>query len=97
MNARNTQEQAGVVAEDEFAGDGTTPLDDVAQEGSADAVETGIFNPGSGSTGNAILDMSIGSTAGVTPSIDTLLGMAEGDGYTEPADAPDDDDDEEKA
>lgn len=75
-----------------FAGDGETPLVDVAPQGSADAVETGIFNPGSGSTGNAILDMSIGSTAGVTPSIDTLLGMEEGEGYTE----PDDDDDEEK-
>lgn len=70
------------------------PLEDVAPEGSVDAVETGIFNPGSGSTGNTILDMSIGGTAGVTPSIDTLLGMEEGEGYTEPEDAPDDEDDE---
>ena len=76
-----------------FDGDGETPLEDVAPEGSADAVETGIFNTGSGSTGNPILDMSIGTTAGVTPSIDTLIGEEEGDGYTDPEGQPDDDDD----
>jgi hypothetical protein len=66
---------------------GDTPTYDVAPEGSHDAVETGIFNdPGEGSTGNTILDQSIGSTAGVTPSIDTSIGIPEGDGYTEPDD-----------
>ncbi len=84
----------GVDTDDESTRDNDVPFDDVADEGSADAVETGIFNPGSGSTGNAILDMSIGTTAGVTPSIDTLLGMDEGEGYTESED--DDDDDEDK-
>ena len=34
-------------------------------------------------------------TDGVTPSIDTLIGLEEGEGYTEPEGAPDDDDDEE--
>lgn len=81
-------------AEGDAVSNGDTPLADVAPEGSADAVETGIFNTGSGSTGNPILDMSIGTTAGVTPSIDTLLGMDEGEGYTEPEGAPDDDDDD---
>lgn len=82
------------IDESEVGGDGETPLYDVAPEGSADAVETGIFNTGSGSTGNPILDMSVGTTAGVTPSIDTLIGEEEGDGYTEPEDDDDDDDDE---
>jgi hypothetical protein len=71
-------------------GDGKTPLEDVAPEGSVDAIETGIFNTGSGSTGNPILDMSIGGTAGVTPSIDSLIGQEEGEGYTEPEDDEDD-------
>jgi hypothetical protein len=79
-----------------FEGDGETPIDDVAHEGSTDAVETGIFNTGSGSTGNPILDMSVGTTAGVTPSIDTLIGEEEGDGYTDPDDDTDDDDDDKK-
>ncbi|HEX5163950.1 MAG TPA: hypothetical protein VFV93_01035 [Thermomicrobiales bacterium] len=72
-------------------GDGETPLQDVAPEGSVDAIETGIFNTGSGSTGNPILDMSIGGTAGITPSIDSLIGQEEGEGYTD----PEDDDEEE--
>jgi hypothetical protein len=76
--------------EGEFEGDGETPLDDVAHEGSTDAIETGIFNTGSGSTGNPILDMSVGTTAGVTPSIDTLIGEEEGEGYTDPDDDEDD-------
>jgi len=64
---------------------GDTPTYDIAPEGSHDAVETGIFNnPGDGSTGNTILDQSVGGTAGVTPSIDTSIGLKEGDGYTEP-------------
>jgi hypothetical protein len=71
---------------------GDTPTYDVAPEGSHDAVETGIFNnPGEGSTGNTILDQGIGGTAGVTPSIDTSIGLEEGEGYTEPEDAPDED------
>lgn len=74
--------------------DGDTPTQDIAPEGSGDAIETGIFNSGSGSTGNPILDMSIGGTAGVTPSIDTLLGEEEGDGYTKPDGRPDDEDEE---
>ena len=40
-----------------------------------------ILTPGSDSTGNTILDESIGATAGVTPSIDTLLGEEDGAGY----------------
>jgi hypothetical protein len=75
----------------EMEGDGETPLYDVAPEGSVDDMEAGIFNTGSGSTGNPILDMSVGTTAGVTPSIDTLIGEEEGKGYTD----PDDDDDDE--
>jgi hypothetical protein len=80
----------------EMEGDGETPLHDVAAEGSVDDVEAGIFNTGSGSTGNPILDMSVGTTAGVTPSIDTLIGEEEGDGYTEVDDDDDDDDDEDQ-
>jgi hypothetical protein len=81
-------------AETGMAVDGETPLEDVAPAGSADAVEAGIFNTGSGSTGNPILDMSIGGTAGVTPSIDTLIGMDEGEGYTQPQDESGDDDED---
>lgn len=40
-----------------------------------------ILTPGADSTGNTILDESIGATAGVTPSIDTLLGEEDGTGY----------------
>ena len=69
---------------------GDTPTMDVAHEGSHDAVETGIFNPGDGSTGNTILDQSVGRTAGVTPSIDTLIGLEEGEGDTEPEEDEDD-------
>lgn len=83
-----------IVEEDFPTGD--TPTYDVAPEGSHDAVETGIFNnPGEGSTGNTILDQSVGGSAGITPSIDTSIGIAEGDGYTEPGDDDDDDDDDE--
>jgi hypothetical protein len=80
----------------EMEGDGETPLHDVAPEGSVDDMEAGIFNTGSGSTGNPILDMSVGTTAGVTPSIDTLIGEEEGDGYTDPEDDDDDDEDEDE-
>jgi len=88
----NARDDRATGVDADIEGDGESPLHDVAREGSADAVETGIFNTGSGSTGNPILDMSIGTTAGVTPSIDTLIGEEEGDGYTEPDD--DDEDDE---
>lgn len=40
-----------------------------------------ILTPGTDSTGNTILDESIGATAGVTPSIDTLIGEQDGEGY----------------
>jgi hypothetical protein len=43
-----------------------------------------IYNPGADSTGNAILDESIGTTMGVTPPIDTLIGEPEGEGYSHP-------------
>jgi hypothetical protein len=43
-----------------------------------------IYNPGTDSTGNAILDESIGTTMGVTPPIDTLIGEPEGEGYSHP-------------
>ncbi len=90
----NAMDYRAISADEEIEGEGDTPLHDIAPEGSADAVETGIFNTGSGSTGNPILDMSIGTTAGVTPSIDTLIGEEEGEGYTEPEGQPDDDDEE---
>jgi hypothetical protein len=45
-----------------------------------------IYNPGTDSTGNAILDESIGATMGVTPPIDTIIGEPEGEGYTHPDD-----------
>jgi hypothetical protein len=93
----NAMDYRAMSADEEIQGegDGETPLDDVAHEGSHDAVETGIFNTGSGSTGNPILDMSVGTTAGVTPSIDTLIGEEEGEGYTDPDDDEDEDEDEE--
>lgn len=83
-----------MTAGDDAIPDGDSPTEDVAPEGSVDDIEDNIFNTGSGSTGNPILDMSVGTTAGVTPSIDTLIGIEEGEGYTEPEGAPDDDDDE---
>lgn len=89
LNPANLDDTEEFMEEDFPTGD--TPTYDVAPDGSHDAVETGIFNPGDGSTGNTILDESIGNTAGVTPSIDTVIGLEEGDGYTEPED---DDDDE---
>jgi|GEM_PF-2414262 len=84
------------IDDSEIGGDGETPLRDVAPEDSADAIEAGIFNTGSGSTGNPILDMSVGTTAGITPSIDTLIGEEEGDGYTDVDDDDDDDDDDDE-
>lgn len=89
----NALDYRAMQADTEIEGDGETPIQDVAPEGSVDAIETGIFNHGSGSTGNPILDMSIGGTAGVTPSIDTLIGHEEGEGYTEPDDEDDDEED----
>jgi hypothetical protein len=88
VQERDPMDDAEEFMEEDFP-TGDTPTYDVAPEGSHDAVETGIFSSGDGSTGNTILDQSVGRTAGVTPSIDTSIGIAEGDGYTE----PDDDDD----
>ncbi len=48
------------------------------------------------STGNPILDDSIGTTAGLTPAIDTLIGEEPGEGY-ERLDDEDEDEDEEDA
>lgn len=92
----NAMDYRAMSINEEFEGDGETPIDDVAHEGSTDAIETGIFNTGSGSTGNPILDMSVGTTAGVTPSIDSLIGEEEGDGYTELDDDDDDEDEEDR-
>ncbi len=46
------------------------------------------------STGNPILDASIGTTAGLTPAIDTLIGEEPGEGY-ERLDDEDEEEDEE--
>lgn len=43
------------------------------------------------STGNPILDDSIGTTAGLTPAIDTLIGEEPGEGYERIGDADDED------
>lgn len=51
------------------------------------------------STGNTILDASIGTTAGLTPAIDTLIGEEPGEGYErlddDEDDLDEDDDDDE--
>ncbi|HMM40642.1 MAG TPA: hypothetical protein PKA95_01935 [Thermomicrobiales bacterium] len=46
------------------------------------------------STGNPILDASIGTTAGLTPAIDTLIGEEPGEGYERLDDEDDDDENE---
>lgn len=57
-----------------------------------DALITEISLADHDSTGNPILDDSIGTTAGLTPAIDTLIGEEPGEGY----ERLDDDDDEDE-
>lgn len=48
----------------------------------SDSGTAGIYNPGTTSTGNTILDQGTGANWGVTPPIDTVIGEREGEGYT---------------